>query len=1247
MNPVGAVMGKIRGRGRRAVDAAVAALFDAEYYLRQNQDVAESGINPYRHFCDIGWAEARNPNALFDLAWYYDRNPDIVAEGVNPLQHYVLVGASEGRRPHPLFDPAYYLDANPDVAQAGMEPLTHYVAAGGREGRPTHPLFDAAHYRRVAGLEGEADALGHFVIEGGAKGLSPHPLFDAKWYLDRNRDIRAAGANPLAHFVEQGWREGRAPHPLFDVEWYLDTYPDARDVAVDPLSHFISVGEAAGANPNPWFDGTWYLETHADVAAAGKLPFTHFVQAGAAERRAAGPNFQTDWYVQRYPEAGRPGVNPLRHFLEVGQAKGFAPTSYHLAKKAADKPTVMSASAKQSNAKVAPARPKINPRAGELIEPPTDQAGHALYPRLRYGDGRRLALLRESSDHVWYRDGRTARFLDGLTDAQLLPGVRRLLIIGHDFRMNTGVMRSLAHYLNALVQAGGVDVSSHELAAGADAMVALHDVEANDFTVVNSLPLFFGHPNGVELMRAVGTGKIAIYLHETDFVFDKLAREKPDEFAAFADAAREFNFLTVSAQQEAMLKERFGVTRMRRVYETSPLDIAKPPVARETIGAGDSVSIVMAGTLQPRKGVSLFSEVADLAVKEGLPWTFKWAGGEVGMSEGLYRSENVDFLGNLGPSDMSALLSESDLFFLSSVDDPFPLACLEALQMNKRCVVYRGAGTSEILRSVSGCAVYEQHDAATALGALKAALAAPLEADDLAAVNNRFGVSGFAEAFRAALVEWRREAAAKGAGAVETPVEAADAPRIAAIVHLFYHDLWDEIAGHLENVRHRNVDLFVTITTEKEEDDRAAMRARILKRWPSAQVIETPNRGMDVGPFVEVVRRIHAACKEYDLILKLHSKKSLAASGEAHGAAWRRDLMAGLAGGPTDVDRILSIFEDHDEIGMIGPKGFTLEKSSKDVAAGTDVNAPNMNLLADRMELSDRRQRFVRGTMFWARAKDLIEPIVAGDLTINDFEEGHQPDNSRGHAMERLFACMTRSAGRRLFEFDKDLPKPISLLRDRHKGEDVYIIAAGASAEYIDPKFFEGRTVIGVNRVFVRFPCTYTIAKEFAGADYERELFAAGPIPITAKWDSGNIRQGKMRRNLMSYKRPEYYFYDHLENTREVVDISVVEPSSDRLVVSYSTITSAMHLAAYMGAANIVLVGHDCGTLDGKVAFEGYYKDMTVSPWTDRQEYVDWLAKIEAQTVLVRDKLINEFGCRVVSINPFVNFGLEGHRYER
>ncbi len=74
-------------------------------------------------------------SGLFDADWYIRKNPDIAAKFPEAVEHFVLHGGREGRSPSPKFDSAKYLKNNPDVAEAGLNPLVHYLLHGKAERR--------------------------------------------------------------------------------------------------------------------------------------------------------------------------------------------------------------------------------------------------------------------------------------------------------------------------------------------------------------------------------------------------------------------------------------------------------------------------------------------------------------------------------------------------------------------------------------------------------------------------------------------------------------------------------------------------------------------------------------------------------------------------------------------------------------------------------------------------------------------------------------------------------------------------------------------------------------------------------------------------------------------------------------------------------------------------------------------------------------------------------------------------------
>ncbi|MFC0266584.1 glycosyltransferase family A protein [Kushneria aurantia] len=102
----------------------------------------------------------------FEPDWYRRRYPDVAATGLDPLRHYLEIGEPLGRWAGPSFCAGWYRQRYDDVARAGASPLLHYIRSGRAEGRQPRPLSamalepalhapedDAAHQRALAELE--------------------------------------------------------------------------------------------------------------------------------------------------------------------------------------------------------------------------------------------------------------------------------------------------------------------------------------------------------------------------------------------------------------------------------------------------------------------------------------------------------------------------------------------------------------------------------------------------------------------------------------------------------------------------------------------------------------------------------------------------------------------------------------------------------------------------------------------------------------------------------------------------------------------------------------------------------------------------------------------------------------------------------------------------------------------------------------------------------------------------------------
>lgn len=222
----------------------------------------------------------------------------------------------------------------------------------------------------------------------------------------------------------------------------------------------------------------------------------------------------------------------------------------------------------------------------------------------------------------------------------------------------------------------------------------------------------------------------------------------------------------------------------------------------------------------------------------------------------------------------------------------------------------------------------------------------------------------------------------------------------------------------------------------------------------------------------------------------------------------------------------------------------------------------------------------------------------------------------------------------------------LSKFKDIHKNSDIYVIASGPSLDYIDSSFFVNKITIGINQIYKKVKTNYLVRKE---KDLLNQILKETPnetihfISRGVCGGNGNINKNFIKKNYSSNEN--IIIYEHNKNNCTMPNVL----PKNGLVVSWSTITTGIHLAAYMGAKNIILVGHDCGTLDNITNTKNYHSESTykIAHKKGESDYKVWLPKIENQTIKLKNILKKHYGCNVYSLNPFINFGLEGHKYSK
>jgi hypothetical protein len=205
-------------------------------------------------------------------------------------------------------------------------------------------------------------------------------------------------------------------------------------------------------------------------------------------------------------------------------------------------------------------------------------------------------------------------------------------------------------------------------------------------------------------------------------------------------------------------------------------------------------------------------------------------------------------------------------------------------------------------------------------------------------------------------------------------------------------------------------------------------------------------------------------------------------------------------------------------------------------------------------------------------------------------------------------------------------------LIDTRKGETAWVFGSGATLNFIDPAFFEGKLIISTNFSAITFGLTpqFMFTNHHSGADE-----VAGKLPniifVVNRYETPEPKEyvGTMGNVVVNDAK-------HIHNSFGAFDpYGRDKPDRpDQLVIGSTSTHGAMHLAALLGAVDIVLVGVDCGVLDAGVNVSDY-------PQQTQQSFTVW----NDHLILMRNWLRDTYGARVYSLNPFVNLHLEGHTF--
>jgi glycosyltransferase involved in cell wall biosynthesis len=1038
-------------------------------------------------------------SGLFDRNWYLASNPDVAASGLDPIRHYVVYGALEGRDPSPSFSTRGYLSHYLDVAAAGANPLEHFIRCGAKEGRigelssrPTSmgdftvsaaPVASTRRLPPTFENRGEA-AVASYVytsakeLQADCALLQESGLFDLDWY--RVRAGIDADIDAVEHYLILGWRRGLEPGPAFEGGTLYPYFHSAEYVKPPAITYlqlraagrpaYATLGGcekwAAWIRKSDLFNATEYRGQIGRIE--GLDPVLHYVLVGEQMGYAPSDGFDPRYYLERYPDVARAGISCLGHYLASGRAEGRRPVSV-----AASLDFECS---------------RINPDADTVLVI-SHEASRTGAPILAYNVAKGLSK----------RSNVVSLLLGG---GELVPDFQKLCaaVIGPLTQADWHPVEA-DHIVRSLLRSYRI---AYAIANSTESRLFIPALTTAFVPVVSLIHEFasYTRPKG-----ALGEGLD----WSTEIVFST---------ELTADSARCEHPRLLARRVHVLPQGRCEVPQMSGKKEfVDPdrlADIFRPK------GYENAFVVLGAGFVHIRKGVDLFLSCA-AAVKQlcpNRPVRFVWIGNGYNVvsdtAYSVYLNEQIERSGIAASvaiidaiEDLEPAYKMSDIFFLSSRLDPLPNVTIDAAFHGLPVVCFEGtSGMASLLAAeapLRSCVVphLDVHGAARVIAefaydenAVKnignafrhfAETTFSMEhyvqrldelgrgaitiinqreqdfitiRDDSLFDGNMFLPPGPTlltreDAIRQFIARWSTVGTNRGAGTnfyfrrpcagfhpqiyandnassfdaetinplahfirsakpdgpwrheVIVPGEAPTCDlklRTALHVHFHYPELVNDFMHKLGRNR-SDCDLLLTTNTQERAD--ALRKATNDYARGKVSIGVVPNRGRDIGGFLTGCEN---AVSQYDLIGHLHSKRSLFARDTVDptlGDRWREFLWQNLLGGLNPMlDVIVARFASDDRLGIVFPEDPHMPDWDGNLQLAQEL-AQRMGVLEPLPTFFD----FPVGSMFWART-DALRPMFELKLGWDDYPEEPLPsDGTVLHALERLLPFVARHGG--------------------------------------------------------------------------------------------------------------------------------------------------------------------------------------------------------------------------------------------
>ena len=238
-------------------------------------------------------------------------------------------------------------------------------------------------------------------------------------------------------------------------------------------------------------------------------------------------------------------------------------------------------------------------------------------------------------------------------------------------------------------------------------------------------------------------------------------------------------------------------------------------------------------------------------------------------------------------------------------------------------------------------------------------------------------------------------------------------PDILIHAHVYYPELWDELADCIGNID-ADFDLYVTTVGTN-----TVLNQKITSRFAGAKILACENKGFDIAPFFKVLDSVDLDAYRY--LVKIHTKRDVSYAAvfpngyDLSGDGWRESLL--LPFKTRENWQKTAAWLASGETGMVAD-GRVIVNKLRCCDTGACAYAKKM---VEQFGLSYKNNTFVAGTMFAAKAA--LFKCLQNKAGGFDFKDSIREGDILPYACERLLGMIVSAQGKKIQALNDDMAK--------------------------------------------------------------------------------------------------------------------------------------------------------------------------------------------------------------------------------